>query len=110
MCCGRAAAWCSRASSSNPERVQGLPVFGTDPVSDYRPVLETAGFEVSTYEESEGWRERVKATYGAVLAANEALVAELGEAAVQALSGEMTLTLQLEPYRRRVLVSATLRQ
>jgi SAM-dependent methyltransferase len=36
------------------ERVAGIPVLGADPVPDYAPLLETAGFAIDTYTESEG--------------------------------------------------------
>jgi SAM-dependent methyltransferase len=89
-----------------PERVRGLPVLGEDPVADYAPLLEDTGFEVAVYRESEAWNERVTRTYEAVTAARDALLAEMGEAATLALLGEVMLTLQVQPYRRRVLVSA----
>jgi ubiquinone/menaquinone biosynthesis C-methylase UbiE len=89
-----------------PERVTGLPVLGTDPVDDYGPLLEEAGFDVLRYEETPRWRERVTAAYQAIVDAKAALTAEMGEAAYNALAGEVTLTLQLQPYRRRVFVSA----
>jgi SAM-dependent methyltransferase len=53
----------------DPERAVGLPVLGVDPVPDYAPLLQTAGFSIDSYEESAGWAERVPATYGAVMAA-----------------------------------------
>jgi ubiquinone/menaquinone biosynthesis C-methylase UbiE len=92
-----------------PERVAGLPVLGTDPVSDYHDVLEQAGFDVISYTESDGWRARVTDTYQAVANATPALTEEMGAAGATALLGEISLTLQLQPYRRRVLVSATKR-
>lgn len=92
-----------------PQRVAGLPVLGTDPVADYRPLLETAGFDVLSYAETPGWRERLTATYQTCVDARPALTEEMGEAACGALLGEISLTLQLQPYRRHVLVSATRR-
>jgi len=89
-----------------PERVAGLPVLGTDPVADYRPRLENAGFEVTSYRETEGWRERLTTTYQAVIDSAGTLTEEMGEPAYRALVGEMSVTLQLQPYRRRVFVSA----
>ncbi len=91
------------------ERVRGLPVLGTDPLGDYRASLEQAGFDVELYEETGGWRERVTGAYSAAIDAQPALVAEMGEAACGALLGEMRLTLQIEPYRRRVMVVAAKR-
>jgi len=87
--------------------VSGLPIIGEDPVEDYRPLLQEAGFEVRSYEEAPGWPEPMTAAYEAVLAAKDALTEEMGDAAVAALSAEMSLTLEHRPYRRRVLAVAT---
>jgi ubiquinone/menaquinone biosynthesis C-methylase UbiE len=92
-----------------PARVAGLPILGADPVDDYRRGLEAAGFSVDAYEEVPGWPEPMTEAYSAVLAAREALIAEMGEAAVGALTAEMSLTLEVKPYRRRVLAVATKR-
>jgi ubiquinone/menaquinone biosynthesis C-methylase UbiE len=43
----------------NPQRVDGLAVLGVDPVPDYAPLLEGAGFAIDWYKESAGWSERV---------------------------------------------------
>ena len=88
-------------------RVAGLPVIGADPVDDYGPLLEAAGFAVDVYEEVPGWPEPMTQAYQAVLAARDALAEEMGDAAVGALAAEMSLTLERKPYRRRVLVAAT---
>jgi len=93
----------------NPERVAGLPVLSADPVADYAPLLERAGFDVSAYDETPDWRGRVTRTYQALADARPALAAEMGEAACNALLGEVTLTLQVQPYGRRVFVAATRR-
>ena len=90
----------------DPERLAGVPILGVDPVADYRPLLEQAGFEVERYEETPDWHDRVARTYEALTAARPALTAEMGEPAANTLLGEITLTLQLQPYRRRVLVVA----
>jgi ubiquinone/menaquinone biosynthesis C-methylase UbiE len=90
-----------------PSRVAGLPVIGADPVDDYRPLLEAAGFTIDAYEEVPGWPEPMTAAYAAVLAAKDTLAKEMGDAAFAALSAEMSLTLERKPYRRRVLAAAT---
>jgi CheY-like chemotaxis protein len=90
----------------DPERVAGIPVLGVDPVPDYAPLLETAGFAIDSYKESAGWADRVPAAFGAVMEAMPTLTAEIGEAASLALQMEAALTLQLQPYRRRVIVHA----
>lgn len=93
----------------DPERVAGLPVLGADPVSDYHRLLEDAGFDIVSYSQSDGWRQRLTDTYQAVVDASAELADEMGATASQALLGEISATLQLQPYRRRVLVSATRR-
>jgi len=40
----------------DPAKVTGLPVLGADPVLDFVPLLEAAGFRI---EETPGWQERV---------------------------------------------------
>lgn len=85
------------------ERVAELPVWGVDPVADYRPVLEGAGFTVVRYDETPGWRERVVPTFEAVIAERAALEDELGDVAAGVLILEASLTLAQHPYRRRVL-------
>ncbi len=91
------------------DRVQGVPVLGDDPIVDHRPLLEAAGFTVDVYEESIGWWERMQAAYGGVLEAETVLRGELGDEAFDSLALEMTLTLQLQPYPRRVIAVATRR-
>jgi SAM-dependent methyltransferase len=89
-----------------PERVEGLPVLDADPVPDFAPLLDEAGFAVDWYRESDGWAERVPATFGAVAKAMPTLTEEMGEAASSSLGMEASLTLQFQPYRRRVVVGA----
>jgi SAM-dependent methyltransferase len=93
----------------DPERVAGIPVLGVDPVPDYAPLLATAGFAIDSYQESAGWAARVAATFGAVMEAVPALTDEMGQAAAS-LQMEAAVTLQLRPYRRRVIVHARRRE
>ena len=90
----------------DPERVAGIPFLAVDPVVNYAPPLETAGFAVDSYAESAGWADRVPAAYGAVMEAMPTLTSEMGEAAAASLQMEAALTLELQPYRRRVIVHA----
>ena len=90
----------------DPDRVHGLPVLGVDPVADYSGLLAELGFEVDVYEQTPGWRERLTSAYSAVLAARAALSREMGAEAMSALELEMTLTLEIEPYRGHVFASA----
>jgi SAM-dependent methyltransferase len=91
----------------DPDHATGLPVIGADPVDDYRPLLDEAGFTVDAYEEAPGWPEPMTAAYTAVLASRNVLTTEMGEAAVGALTAEMSVTLERKPYKRRVLAVAT---
>jgi ubiquinone/menaquinone biosynthesis C-methylase UbiE len=92
----------------DPERAASLPILGVDTVEDYRPVLVDAGFKVEVYEEVSGWPEPMNSTYTAVLNSKEQLTQEMGEAAVGALFMEMSMTVEQQPYRRRVLAVATI--
>jgi ubiquinone/menaquinone biosynthesis C-methylase UbiE len=90
----------------DPERAASLPVYGTDPAPDLRPLLEQAGFTVETYEETGGWLERVTTAFEAVLEAREQLADELGRDAVRVLISEAQVALAARAYRRRVLATA----
>jgi SAM-dependent methyltransferase len=90
-----------------PAKVAGLPVLGVDPVPDYLPLLEAAGFEIDVYEETPGWQERVNAAYGAIVDARDTLAAEMGERAAAGAVTEAMLAVQIQPYPRRVLAAAS---
>jgi SAM-dependent methyltransferase len=81
----------------DPSRVEGLPLW-EDPVPDYRPLLEGAGFEMLNYEQVPNWWEQVVATYQAVLAERDTLEAELGVTAAAGIAMEAAATIGLEPY------------
>ena len=90
----------------HPERAMGLPVIGEDPVGDYRPLLEEAGFTVLQYDKTPHWHERLFAAYGAVIEAQEALRREMGELATAAMLSEMTVTLERDIYSGRAFAVA----
>ena len=90
----------------HPARAQGLPVIGEDPVDDYRPLLDEAGFRVLQYDETPRWHDRLFAAYGAVIEAQEALREEMGEMAMAAMLSEMTVTLERDIYSGRVFAVA----
>jgi ubiquinone/menaquinone biosynthesis C-methylase UbiE len=90
----------------DPARVRDVPVLGVDPVPDYSTVLRDVGLTVDIYEETLGWHERLVAAYSAVIAAESELRAELGDSAMDALLLEMSLTLEIDPYPRRVFAVA----
>ena len=83
----------------------GLPVLGTDAVADYRPLLESAGFAIHTYEETAAWHQRLTATYQALAAALSLLRDEMGEDAAAALALEVSIV-QRQPFRRRIFATA----
>ena len=87
-------------------RVAGLD-FWDDPVSDYRPVIEEAGLEIVSYEQTPDWERQVAAGFGAIVAERETLEAELGHAAAAATVLEASVTLELRPYLGHVLAHAT---
>jgi len=88
-------------------RTAGVPVFDVDPVGDFRPILERAGFAIDVYDETPGWRERIASTYRAILAALPILSQEAGSSAAAALSFEISATLDRQVIRRRVFVVAS---
>jgi len=90
----------------DPAKVDGVPVLGADPIADYTPSLEAAGFTIDVCEETPGWADRVYPTFEAVIAANEALRAEMGDRAAEGVLSEAQVTVALRPYRRRVLMVA----
>jgi len=90
----------------DPARVAGVPVIGADPIPDYVPLIEAAGFDVEAYEETPGWRERANAAFGAIVDASDTLTAEMGQRAAAGAVAEAMLTVQLQPYPRRVLAAA----
>jgi SAM-dependent methyltransferase len=85
------------------ESIATMPGVWEDPVGDYRPLLESAEFEVLSYEQIPNWEDQVSAGFGAVVDQREALEAELGAAAAAATVLEASITLQLRPYRGHVL-------
>ena len=90
----------------DPAKLAGVPVLGVDPVPDYAPLLEDAGFRVVAYEETPDWERRVYGAFTAVIAAADELRAEMGEHAAASVLAEAVLTVELEPYPRRVLLGA----
>lgn len=91
----------------DPAAVAGLPVLGTDPVADYRPLMTAAGLTVEAYEETPAWAERVHAAFSAIVASSDTLTAEMGEPAAAAIITEALITLQMQPYPRRILAVAS---
>jgi SAM-dependent methyltransferase len=91
----------------DPAKVVAVPVLGVDPVPDYRPLLEEAGFEVHAYQETPQWEERVYGAFQAVIDAAATLTEEMGETAAGGVIAEATVTMTMRPYPRRVLAIAS---
>jgi len=90
----------------DPTKVAGIEALGDDPIPNYQPHLEAAGFVVEIYEETTGWHERVHEAFSAIVDAGDALASEMGDQAASAAVAEAVVTLQLWPYPRRVLMAA----
>ena len=54
--------------------------LGVEPLADYRPLLEGAGFEMETYEEPPDWEWQHRALLEGIIAAERDLTAEMGAA------------------------------
>jgi SAM-dependent methyltransferase len=93
---------------TDPAKTAGLPILGVDPVSDYRPLLNAAGFDVVAYEETPGWAERVEAAFHAIVSAADILAADMGEQASASAVAEAMITLEIRPYPRRILTVSSL--
>lgn len=91
----------------DPDKVAGLPIFGVNPVADYRPLMAAAGLRIEAYEETPGWQERVYAAFSAIKENSDTLIAEMGEPAATAAVTEAIITLQIKPYPRRILAVAS---
>ncbi len=90
----------------DPDRVAGLP-FWQDAIPDYRSLLAQIGFDINEYSQIPHWADQVEAGFGAILAQQDALEAELGEAAAAVTVLEAAVTIELQPYCGHVLAAAT---
>lgn len=89
------------------ERIAQVEGLWEDPVGDYRPLLEAAGFDVLSYDQIPDWEDQVSRGFGAVVAQQATLEAEMGERAAAATVLEASITLGLQPYCGHVLGIAT---
>ena len=90
----------------DPTKTDGVPVLGVDPIADYAPLLEDAGFAIDVYEETPDWESRVYGAFGALVEAADDLTGDIGERAAAGALAEAMLNVQVKPYPRRVLVVA----
>ncbi|MBN1587931.1 MAG: class I SAM-dependent methyltransferase [Pirellulales bacterium] len=75
-------------------------------VKDYRPLLENAGFEIESYDETLGWESRQRAVYERILAEEAALINEMGETTARVWVRDARAEMPRLPHMRRVLVAA----
>ena len=75
-------------------------------VRDYRPLLESAGFEIERYEPTPDWESRQRAVYQRILAEQRVLIDQMGEAAARVWIRDARAELPRLPRMRRVLVAA----
>ena len=79
---------------------------GTRHSSQYQTMLSEAGFVLASYEAIPDWEKTQGAVYAGMLAAQEALIAELGEAVANKLFFEAREFPARVAERRRVLIVA----
>ncbi len=82
------------------------PVGRPAQVTDHRPLLEQAGFDVLSYEETHAWRDRQRRTGQALFAAAAELAAESGSTAAQQRARISEMNASMATITRRVLVTA----
>jgi SAM-dependent methyltransferase len=78
-------------------------------VSDHRPILEAAGFEVIEYEETDRWLQRQRAVDAGLLAAVDELAAESGSDVAEVREGILDMQRTEDHMLRRIFVVAQLR-
>jgi SAM-dependent methyltransferase len=76
-------------------------------VKDYRPLLTRFGFRVEVYQESPGWLERQRGVHERVLAAQDQLRREMGEAGARVWINCAHFELAKLSLMRRIYVVAT---
>jgi len=82
------------------------PVGRPPQVPDHRPILEEAGFEVRSYDETRAWRQRQTRICERLLMAVDELAAETGSDPSQIRSGVVEMQATLDCMSRRVLMVA----
>jgi SAM-dependent methyltransferase len=77
-------------------------------VPDYRPLLEDEGFQVLSYAEPDGWRERQLCVYRLTLERRSILEAEVGQSVASLLAAEAEAAPEAIAKSTRVLAVARL--
>jgi ubiquinone/menaquinone biosynthesis C-methylase UbiE len=75
-------------------------------VKDYRPLLEQAGMAVERYEATPDWQRRQETVYQQIIAQQDALVREMGEASARFWIHGAQTELPRLPQMRRILAVA----
>lgn len=75
-------------------------------VSDHRPLLLEAGFDVRRYDETDRWRERQRGTNALLLDAVDELAAEEGSDADEVREGVLDMDSTIDHMLRRVIIVA----
>jgi SAM-dependent methyltransferase len=75
-------------------------------VADHRPLLDQAGFDVTSYQETHAWRDRQERTGQALLEAATELAAETGEQAAERQARIAEMNASLACITRRILIIA----
>jgi len=75
-------------------------------VSDHRPILEAAGFDVRHYEETDRWRERQRAIDASLLSSVDELAAEDGSDPAEVREGILDMDRTIDHMLRRALIVA----
>lgn len=75
-------------------------------VTDHRPLLDQAGFDVLSYQETHAWRDRQQRTGQALLAAAAELAAESGSTAAQQRARITEMNANVATITRRILMTA----
>jgi len=82
------------------------PIGRPPQMADHRPILEKAGFEVRSYDETSKWRQRQTRVCELLLLAIDELAAETGSDPSQIRSGVDEMRATLDCMSRRVLIVA----
>jgi ubiquinone/menaquinone biosynthesis C-methylase UbiE len=75
-------------------------------VKDYRPLLESNGFDVLTYDECAGWLERQRGIHERIVANRDKLIAEMGQEAAKVWISFSQMELPKLKLMKRIYVVA----
>jgi len=84
----------------------GQPVNRPPQVADHRPLVEAAGLEVTSYDETPGWFELLAATTDGLIARVDELAAEAGADPAEVRAGLDEMRATMDVMTRRVMLVA----